>query len=80
VKATFTLSRPASVTLQVETNLGTVVEQTQPQTLSAGAQSVTWDGNATGGAPAPAGSYVLRVVATSSVGTMDLAAPVSLRR
>jgi hypothetical protein len=80
VKATFTLSRPASVTLQVETNLGTVVEQTQPQALSAGAQSVTWDGNATGGAPAPAGSYVLRVVATSSVGTMDLAAPVSLRR
>jgi phosphodiester glycosidase/flagellar hook capping protein FlgD len=80
VKAGFTLSRPATATLLVETNLGTVVEASRPVPLDAGVQSLTWDGNTTGGAPAPAGSYVVRVVVTSPVGTMDLSAPLTLRR
>jgi hypothetical protein len=80
VKATFTLARPANVTLRVETTLGTVVTTTQPATLDAGTQSLSWDGNTSTGAPAPAGSYVVRVTAVSPVGSIDLSAPVRLRR
>jgi len=80
VKATFTLSRPATATLRVETNLGTVVETSRPAPLDAGVQSITWDGTTTTGAAAPPGSYVMRVLVTSSVGTMDLSAAVALRR
>ena len=80
VKATFTLARPANVTLSVETTLGTVVTTAQPATLDAGIQSLSWDGTTSTGAPAPAGSYVVRVTAVSPVGSIDLSAPVSLRR
>ena len=45
-----------------------------------GTQSLTWTGNTSTGAPAPAGSYVVRVTAVSSVGTIDLTAPFTLRR
>jgi hypothetical protein len=80
VKATFTLARAANVTLRVETPLGTVVTTTQPETLDAGTQSLSWDGSTSTGAPAPAGSYVVRVTAVSPVGSIDLSAPVTLRR
>ena len=80
VKAAFMLSRPADVTLQVETNLGTVVETEAPVSLAAGSRSLTWDGTTANGAPAPAGSYVVRVSAVGSVGTSDATAPFVLRR
>jgi Phosphodiester glycosidase/FlgD Ig-like domain len=80
VKATFTLARAANVTLRVETTLGTVVTTSQPAPLDAGTQSLSWDGNTSTGAPAPAGPYVVRVTAISPVGTIDLTAPVTLRR
>jgi hypothetical protein len=80
VKATFTLSRAANVTLRVETTLGTVVTTSPPVSLDAGTQSLSWDGNTSSGAPAPAGSYVARVTAVSSVGAIDLSAPFTLRR
>lgn len=80
VKATFTLARPATVTLRIETNLGTVVITAPPAALDVGTQSLSWDGNTSTGAPAPAGSYVVRVSAVSSVGTIDLSAPFTLRR
>jgi hypothetical protein len=80
VKATFTLARPANVTLTVETTLGTIVTTTQPATLDAGTQSLSWDGSTSTGAPAPAGPYVVRVTAVSPVGSIDLSAPVTLRR
>jgi Phosphodiester glycosidase/FlgD Ig-like domain len=80
VNAAFTLSRAANVTLQVETNLGTVVITEPPASLDTGTQSLSWDGNTSTGAPAPAGSYVVRITAQSSVGTIDLSAPFTLRR
>jgi hypothetical protein len=80
VQATFTLSRPASVSVQIETKLGTVVKTRPPASLDAGAQSLSWDGTTSTGAPAPAGSYVVRVTAVSTVGTSDLSAPFTLRR
>lgn len=80
VKATFTLARAANVTLQIETALGTVVITNPPVSLDPGTPSLSWDGNTSTGAPAPAGSYVVRVTAVSSVGTIDLSAPFELRR
>jgi hypothetical protein len=76
--ASFTLSRPASVGLRVETSLGTVVATTPPVAMDAGPHSLAWDGKTAAGAAAPAGAYVLDVVATSSVGRSDLSAPVTL--
>jgi hypothetical protein len=80
VKATFTLARAASVTLRVETALGTVVVTAAPASFETGVQSLSWDGNTSTGTPAPAGAYVARVTAVSSVGTIDLSAPFTLRR
>ena len=78
-KVGFTLSRPASVTLQIETKDGAVVAILPPASLEAGTQSVAWDGTTTSGPKAPRGSYVARVIATSTVGTSELSAPFSLR-
>ena len=77
---TFTLARPASVTLQINTSFGTVVQTNSPATLDAGAQSLSWDGQASTRTAAPAGSYVAYVTAVSSVGTIELSAPFTLRR
>jgi hypothetical protein len=79
VKVTFTLSRTASVTLQIETSLGTVVSTSAPASLDTGRPSLSWDGRAANGVSAPAGAYVARVSATSSVGTIALSAPFTLR-
>ena len=43
-----------------------------PASLDAGAQSLAWDDTTTGGAKAPAGSYVARVIATSSIGASSV--------
>ena len=66
----FSLSRPATVTLQIETKAGTVVDVLPPSQLAAGAQSLLWDGMTSGGGPAPPGEYVARVTDTSSIGTV----------
>ena len=75
----FTLARTASVTLQVETRTGTVVSTSAPTPLDAGRLSLSWDGRAASGASAPPGAYVARVTATSSIGTLALSAPFTLR-
>ena len=77
--ASFSLSRPASVGLMVETSLGTTVASTSPVPLDAGSHTLAWDGRTATGTAAPAGAYVVHVVATSPLGTSDLSAPVSLR-
>ena len=77
--ARFQLSRPASVTLRIEAPGGTIIRTLPAQQEPAGAESARWDGTLDGLAKAPAGSYVARVIATSTVGTMDLSAPFTLR-
>jgi Phosphodiester glycosidase/FlgD Ig-like domain len=74
LKVGFTLSRPASVTLQIETPRGLVVASEPAVQLPAGAASLTWPGATTAGGTAPNGSYVARVIATSEIGTSDAAA------
>ncbi len=79
LKVGFTLSRAASVTLRIETKRGSVVATLPPAELEPGVQSLTWDDLTSTGVKAPSGQYVARVVATSSVGTMNLSAPFTLR-
>jgi Phosphodiester glycosidase/FlgD Ig-like domain len=76
----FTLSRPASVRLRIETPTGVLVRALPPMSLSPGSQSVVWDGRLTHGSPAYGGSYIARVFVTSAVGTSELSAPFSFRR
>jgi exopolysaccharide biosynthesis protein len=72
------LSRAATLTLQIETPLGVVVD-TVTERAGAGPATATWDGIAAGG-PVRSGRYVARLIAASSVGTSDLQAPFSVRR
>ena len=74
----FGLARAASVALDVETPRGTVVAALPAQQLPAGAASLRWDGTLGGTTTAPPGSYVVRITATSDIGTMALAAPLTI--
>jgi phosphodiester glycosidase/flagellar hook capping protein FlgD len=72
VVARFTLGRPASVRLRIETRSGVTVRLLPAVSLGAGPAQLTWDGTIRGGAKAPSGTYVAHVFATSDVGTSDL--------
>jgi len=76
----FTLARPASVTLAIESLNGTPVETLPAQSLPAGAQTLTWDGTTSTGASAPLGAYVATVTETSSIGTASYAGQFTLTR
>ncbi|HZT90976.1 MAG TPA: phosphodiester glycosidase family protein [Gaiellaceae bacterium] len=76
----FTLSRPGSVVLRVETQSGVVVRTLPPAALQPGRQSLVWDGTLPHGTRAYGGTYVAHVFATSAVGTSDLAVPFAFRR
>jgi hypothetical protein len=76
----FTLSRPASVRLRIETKNGVVVRSLPPVSLTAGARTVVWDGRLPLGSRAYGGVYVAHVFATSDVGTSDIAVPFAFRR
>ncbi|HZQ15997.1 MAG TPA: phosphodiester glycosidase family protein [Gaiellaceae bacterium] len=76
----FTLSRPASVRLVIETPAGIAARDLGPVALPAGAQSLAWDGRLPGGTPAFPGAYVAHLYATSQVGTSDLVAHFAFRR
>jgi flagellar hook assembly protein FlgD len=67
------------VTLQIEKLGGAIVRTLPSQTLSAGAQTQTWDATLDGQTKAYTGTYVMRVTATNAVGTMSLTAPFTLR-
>jgi hypothetical protein len=76
----FTLSRPAKVKLQIETRTGIVVRALPAVPLTAGAQTLVWDGRLPLGTRAYGNTYVAHLFATSDVGTSDLAVPFSYRR
>jgi hypothetical protein len=79
-KVSFTLSRPASVVLQIAAPNGTLVESLRATNLAAGPQSLTWDGMLASGAKAPPGAYVATVDETSSIGPASGQAQFALRR
>jgi hypothetical protein len=76
----FILSRPARVTLQVETPTGVVVRALPAAQLGAGQQAVTWDGRLPLGTRAFAGTYVAHLFVTSVVGASELSGAFSFRR
>jgi Phosphodiester glycosidase/FlgD Ig-like domain len=76
----FTLSRPASVKLVIETPSGVVVRDLGATSLAAGRRSLVWDGKLPQGSSAFAGSYVAHVSYTSAVGASDESAAFTFRR
>lgn len=76
----FTLSRPASVKLRIETKNGVIVRTLPPVALQPGARSVVWDGRLPHGTRAYGGVYVAHVFATSDAGSSDLVVPFAFRR
>jgi len=78
--ASFVLSRPATVMLQIAAANGTAVNTLPAVQLTAGAQTVSWDGMTSAGVPAPRGAYVAEVTETSSLGTASYSAPFALRK
>jgi hypothetical protein len=76
----FTLTRPAKVSLRIETAGGVVVRTLPTSDLPAGPQSLVWDGALPQGTRAYAGTYVAHVFATSATGTSDLAVQFAYRR
>ncbi|HSP74018.1 MAG TPA: phosphodiester glycosidase family protein [Gaiellaceae bacterium] len=66
------LTRGADVTLRIETAAGAPVDSVVRRAQPAGPLQLRWEGEA------PAGRYVARLVAESSVGSSELEAPVTL--
>jgi hypothetical protein len=80
LRAAFTLARPASITVAVETSSGAVLATpVSRESREAGANTVAWNGRVDDDL-ARAGRYVLRVTATNEVGSTSLQAPFTLRR
>jgi hypothetical protein len=76
----FTLSRPARAVLRIETKLGTTIRTLPAAQLPAGVGALRWDARLAARTVAYPGTYVARVIVTSDVGKMDLAAPFTLRQ
>jgi flagellar hook assembly protein FlgD len=76
--ATFQLTRPATVVVQIRRANGVPVATLRSGQRTAGPQHATWHGQIDG-RPAPAGRYQVAVQAKSAVGVSSLAAPFSLR-
>jgi hypothetical protein len=79
LRASFTLTRPARVTLTIETVRGAVLATPVRGAFEAGSSTLSWDGRL-GRELAGSGRYVLRVQAENEVGTMDLDEPFGVRR
>ncbi len=81
VVAQFELAQPAAVTSRIETLSGTVVRMpTTPVTLQPGAATVSWDGRTNKGAAVHSGTYVARMTAKNSAGSVSLASKFTVRR
>ena len=76
----FTLTRPARVTLRIETTGGVLLRALPAAALAPGAASIGWDGRLPGGSPAFAGTYVAHLVVESDVGTSERSVSFGYRR
>jgi hypothetical protein len=76
----FDLARAARAQLRIETKLGTIIRTLPATQLPAGEGTLRWDGRLAASIAAFPGTYVARVLVRSAVGSMDLAAPFTLRR
>jgi len=71
VRVGFTLTRPAQVTLRIETSSGALLRALPATVLQPGAGSIRWDGRLPGGSHAFGGTYVAHLVVASDVGTSE---------
>ena len=78
--ARFRLTRPARVTVRVETRAGAVVAVVASGRRAAGAHALAWRGRTSEGKLAHSGAYVVRVIAVNDLGRVELAQPFSVRR
>jgi phosphodiester glycosidase/flagellar hook capping protein FlgD len=80
VRVTFTLTRPAQVTLRIETASGAVVRALPVVSLQPGAHSIRWDGRLSAGSPAFSSTYVAHVLVASAVGASERSVSFRFRR
>ena len=80
VRVGFTLTRPAQVTVRIETASGVLVRALPTAALQPGPGSIRWDGLLPGGSRAFAGTYVARLLAASDVGTSERSVSFRFRR
>jgi Phosphodiester glycosidase/FlgD Ig-like domain len=79
--AQFELARAASVTTRIETLSGTVIRKADPAvTLQAGPAGAMWDGRTSRGATVHSGTYVARMTARNSAGSVSLTSKFTVRR
>jgi hypothetical protein len=76
----FTLTRPAQVTLRIESTTGAVIRALPAAALQPGVRSLRWDGRLAGGTRAFAGTYVAHLVIASEVGSSERSVSFRFRR
>ncbi len=74
------LSRPAVVTVTVETTSGARVRTIARQHFGSGPASVVWDGRLSNRTRVPTGTYRIHVSARNEVGTVSLDRDLRVRR
>jgi hypothetical protein len=76
----YTLTRPATVRLRIETKAGVVVRNLPAVSQQTGARQLVWDGVLPQGTRAYGGTYVAHLYVTSTIGASDLTVPFTFRR
>jgi hypothetical protein len=80
VKITWAQTRPARVTVIVETPQGILLRRVAQATYQTGQISVTWNGIRKDGRPAYGGLYAVVVTAQNGIGTVSLEQQLRIRR
>ena len=80
VRVGFTLTRPARVTLRIETAGGVLLRALPAAALPPGAGAIRWGGRLPGGSPAFAGTYVAHLLFASDVGLSERSVSFRYRR
>jgi flagellar hook assembly protein FlgD len=78
-RITVDLARAARLTVTIERS-GAVLRTLAKRAVESGTTTVSWNGRRAGGAAVPAGTYVVRAVATNQIGTAELTAPLRKAR
>jgi hypothetical protein len=80
VRVGFALTRPARVTLRIETVGGVLLNSLPSVSLQPGSGSIRWDGRLAGGSLAFAGTYVAHLLVSSDVGESGRSVSFRFRR
>jgi flagellar hook assembly protein FlgD len=67
-RLTFTLNKPAKVTIRIRAATGRLVREFGGKEALMGLNTITWDGKTQSGAQVPRGIYLIEVIATDKEG------------